>query len=188
MWTVHKLLIVLFVCFSIVGCNSRENVPEKKAAAVDANLAKQASAKLIQQGADFLNQQDVAKAIVSFEGAIQVDPANLQPYMLLAELLMKMKSYPQAILVLERAVGVFPDNGFVFYMLSLANQGNQTPLPAVLAARRSAELFQAQKNEEGYKRSMLLMESLIKTEQQKQNSQSGQTDGSKPQQPTVDSF
>lgn len=144
--------------------------------------------KLFQQGVDFLNQQDVAKAVVSFEGAIQVDPANLPPYMYLAEIFIKMKSYPQAITVLERAVGVFPDNGYVFYMLSLANQGNQTPLPAVLAARRSVELFQAQKNEEGYKQSMLLMESLIKTEQQKQTSQTGQTDGPKPKQPAVDSF
>ncbi|MBL8013705.1 MAG: tetratricopeptide repeat protein [Candidatus Omnitrophica bacterium] len=184
----RKLLIILFVGLSIFGCNSREKQPEKKAAVVDSSLSKQAAMKLIQQGVDFLNQQDVAKAIVSFEGAVQVDPSNLQPYMYLAEIFIKMKSYPQAIGVLERAIDTFPDNGYLFYMLSLSNQGNQTPLPAVLAARRSVELFQAQKNEEGYKQSLLLMESLIKTEQQKQASQTGQMDGSKPPQRTVDSF
>lgn len=185
---VRKFLIVFFVCLSIVGCNSREKMPAKKAAETDSNLTKQASAKLIQQGVEFLNQKDVAKAVVSLEGAIQVDPANLQPYMLLSEIFMRMKSYPEAIAILERAVGVFPDNGYVFYMLSLANQGNQAPLPAVLAARRSVEIFQAQKNEDGYKQSMLLMEALIKGEQQKQISQAGQTDGSKTKEPTVDSF
>lgn len=186
---VQKILIVLFICLSIVGCNSREKNPAKKKTAQNqAELTKQASAKLIQQGVEFLNQKDVAKAVVSLEGAIQVDPANLQPYMLLSEIFMRMKSYPEAIAVLERAIGVFPNNGYVFYMLSLANQGNQTPLPAVLAARRSVELFQAQNNEEGYQQSTLLMEALIKNEQQKQTSQAGQTDGQKPKQPTVDHF
>lgn len=186
---VRNFLIICCVCLLIVGCNSREKMPEQKTGAVDdPQLLKEASAKLIQQGVEFLNQKDVAKAVVSFEGAIQVDPTNLQPYMVLSEIFMRMKSYPEAITVLERAVTLFPDNGYVFYMLSLANQGNQTPLPAVLAARKSVELFQAQKNEEGYKQAMMLMDALIKTEQEKQNAQAAPTDGSKPTQPVVDNF
>lgn len=187
--SVQKFLIICCVCLSVVGCNSREKMPEPKTGtADDPKLLKEASAKLIQQGVEFLNQKDVAKAVVSFEGAIQVDPTNLQPYMVLSEIFMRMKSYPEAITVLERAVTLFPDNGYVFYMLSLANQGNQTPLPAVLAARKSVELFESQKNEEGYKQAMALMQALIKTEQDKQNTQTGQTDGSKPTQPTVTNF
>ena len=188
MWLVQRGLIIFFVLLTIAGCNSREKVIEKKNPGADPNLPKQASVKLLQQGVDFLNQKDITKAVVSFEGAIQVDPKNLQPYMVLAEVFMRMKSYPEAIAILERATTIFPDNGYVFYMLSLANEGNKTPLPAVLAARKSVELFQSQKNEEGYKQSMLLMEALIKTEQQKQAPQNVQMDSQKPETQTVNQF
>jgi tetratricopeptide (TPR) repeat protein len=185
---VKKVLIIFLVVLISAGCNSRERTPAKKTPPSDANLPQQAAVKLMQQGVEFLNQKDVAKAVVSFEGAIQVDPMNLQPYMVLAEIFMRMQSYPEAIAVLERASTVFPDNGYVYYMLSLANQGNKTPLPAVLAARKSVELFQAQKNEEGYKQSVILMESLIKTEQQKQVSQDAQAGAQVPQAPQVGNF
>lgn len=181
-------LIVLFILLSIAGCNSRERTPAQKSAPSDTSTPQQASAKLMQQGVEFINQKDIAKAVVSFEGAIQVDPSNPQPYLVLSEIFLRMQSYPQAIEILERAVKVFPDNGYVFYLLSLANQGNKTPLPAVLAARRSAELFQVQNNQEGYKQSMLLMESLIETEQKKQSAQNVQDQKEKAQTPTVNQF
>lgn len=188
MCALKRSLVLVFVLLIAVGCNSRERTPAKKSTESLGATTEQASAKLMQQGVEFLNQKDIAKAVVSFEGAIQVEPRNLQPYMILAEIFMRMQSYPEAIGVLERAVNVFPDNAYVFYMLSLANQGNNTPLPAVLAARKSAELFQAQKNEEGYKQAALLMESLVKTEQQKQETGSAQGDVLQEPAPAANNF
>ncbi len=185
---VNKGLITFVLILSLAGCNSRENSAEKQNPGADSTLPTKAAAKLLQQGVEFLNQKDVAKAVVSFEGAIQIDPTNLQPYMVLTEVFMRMKSYPEAITIMERAADVFPNNGYVFYMLSLANEGNKTPLPAVLAARKSVELFQSQKNEEGYKQSMLLMEALIKTEQQKQAPQNVELDNQKPETQSVNRF
>lgn len=184
----HKGLIAFVIVLAFAGCNSKEQASKNKAPDFDPTMPQQASLKLMEQGRDFLNEKDIAKAVVSFEGAIQVDPKNLQPYMVLAEIFMRMKSYPEAILVLERAVSVFPDNGYVFYMLSLANEGNKNPLPAVLAARKSVELFKTQNNEEGYKQSLLLMETLIKTEQQKQVPQKAQANKPDPDTAAVDSF
>ncbi len=183
-----QLLIAFLVVSLFAGCNSRERASKNEPKPSDTALPQQAAVKLMQQGVEFLNQKDVAKAVVSFEGAIQVDPTNLQPYMVLAEIFMRMQSYPEAITVLERAVNAFPENGYVFYMLSLANQGNKTPLPAVLAARKSVELFQAQNNEEGYKQAMLLMDSLIKTEQQKQSAQNAQAGAQDTATSTVNNF
>ncbi len=188
MCVLKRSLVLVLVVILFAGCNSRERTPAKKSVEPGPSMSQQASVKLMQQGVEFLNQKDIAKAVVSFEGAIQVEPNNLQPYMILAEIFMRMKSYPEAIAVLERAVSVFPDNGYVYYMLSLANQGNNMPLPAVLAARKSVELFQAQTNEDGYKQAMLLMESLIKSEQQKQEAQNVQGGLPDPQTSTVNSF
>jgi tetratricopeptide (TPR) repeat protein len=166
-----KWLALGLVALCVVGCDSKQ---ASKRRPQDPALVKQASAKLMQQGVQFLNSRDIPKAVVSFQGAIQVDPQDLQPYMVLAEIFIRLKSYQDAINVLERAANTFPDNGFVFYMLSIANQESGNPLPAVLAARRSAELFKAQNNQEGYQRSMVMMEALIKSQQQLQVQQEKQ--------------
>jgi tetratricopeptide (TPR) repeat protein len=160
-------LAVMMVALLMVGCDSKKEA-KQQGGAQDPMLVQQASARLMQQGVQFLNARDIPKAVVSFQGAIQVNPQDLQPYMVLAEVFLRLKSYPDAINILERAANVFPDNGFVFYMLSIANQEANNPLPAVLAARRSAEIFKTQNNEEGYQRSMVLMEALIKNQQQLQ--------------------
>jgi tetratricopeptide (TPR) repeat protein len=164
----RNILVVGLIALCFVGCDSRDKAAKKTN---DPVLVKQAAAKLMQQGVQFLNARDIPKAVVSFQGAIQVDPSDVQPYMVLAEIFLRLKSYPDAINVLERAANTFPNNGFVFYMLSIANQESGNPLPAVLAARRSAELFKAQNNQEGYQRSMGMMEALIKTQQQIQTQQ-----------------
>ncbi len=178
MCPVKHWLTLLVVVFIAAGCNSQERAPKNKN--TPSATPQQASAKLMQQGVEFLNVKDIARAVVSFEGAIQVDPNNVQPYMVLAEIFMRTKSFPEAVAVLERAVNIAPENGFVFYMLSLANEGNKAPLPAVLAARRSMELFKSQNNDEGYKQSLMLMETLIKSEQQKQGAGVVSSDGNNP--------
>lgn len=163
---VKSWIMVCMIVLAMAGCHSKEK--SQQSAVQDPALVKQASVKLIQQGIEFLNARDIPKAVVSFQGAIQVDPSNLQPYMILSEIYLRLKSYPDALGILERAANKFPDNGFVFYMLSVANQEGNNILPAVLAARRSAELFKAQNNEEGYQRSMVMMEALIRSQQQLQ--------------------
>jgi len=160
-----NFLIIAMVALCFTGCDSK---PSKQRAMKNPAMAQQASAKLMQQGVQFLNARDIPKAVVSFQGAIEVNPKDVQPYMVLAEIFLRLKSYPDAIKTLERAANTFPDNGFVFYMLSIANQESNNPLPAVLSARRSAELFKAQNNEEGYQRSMVLLEALIQSQQQQQ--------------------
>jgi tetratricopeptide (TPR) repeat protein len=165
-------LVLCMIALCVVGCESKREA--KQNAAQNPALVEQASTKLMQQGVQFLNARDIPKAVVSFQGAIQVNPKDLQPYMVLSEVFLRLKSYPDAINVLERAANVFPENGFVFYMLSIANQEAGNPLPAVLAARRSAELFKAQNNQEGYQRSMVMMEALIKNQQQIQLQQEQQ--------------
>ncbi len=167
-----KLMAVLMIALCIVGCGDKREAKQK--GAPDPLLNQKASAKLMQQGVQFLNDRDIPKAVVSFQGAIQVNPQDLQPYMILAEIFIRLKSYPDAINVLERAANVFPDNAFVFYMLSIANQEAGNPLPAVLSARHSAELFKAQNNEEGYQRSVVLLEALIKSQQKLQTEQDKQ--------------
>ncbi len=169
----RKFLMIGMIVLCFAGCDSRDKAA-KKSGIQDPVLVKQAAAKLMQQGVQFLNARDIPKAVVSFQGAIQVDPTDVQPYMVLAEIFLRLKSYPDAINILERAANTFPNNGFVFYMLSIANQESGNPLPAVLAARRSAELFKAQNNQEGYERSMVMMEALVKNQQQLQIQQEKQ--------------
>lgn len=170
----NKWIIVLVALLSVAGCGPKEQAKKDNIASNPA-LVKEAAAKLMQQGVQFLNQKDIPKAVMSFEGAIKVDPSDVQPYMILSEIFISLKNYPEAIGVLERAANAFPENGYVFYMLSLTNRDNGTPLPAVLAARRSAELFKAQNNQEGFGQAALLMQSIVKDQEEKESKLAPQT-------------
>jgi hypothetical protein len=62
---------------------------------------------------------------------------------------------------LDQAGKMFPDNGTVFYMLSIANRMVGKKLPAILAARHSVEVFQAQQDRENMLKSAALLHQLV---------------------------
>ena len=81
--------------------------------------------------------------------------------MLLGQILLKVQEYDHAAEFLDVAGKTFPDNGTVFYMLSIANKMAGKKLPAVLAARHSVEVFQAQQDRDNMLKSAALLHELI---------------------------
>ncbi len=72
--------------------------------------------------------------------------------------------------MLNAAVNRFPDNPVAFYMLSLAYEGSDNMMPAIVTARKSIDLFRARKDETGEKRATILLGVLIqKAKQQEQD-------------------
>ena len=74
---------------------------------------------------------------------------------------MKIQEYDHAAEFLEVAAKNFPDNGTVFYMLGIADKMTGKKLPAVLAARHSVEVFQAQQDRDNMLKSAALLHDLV---------------------------
>ena len=106
---------------------------------------------------------DIKGAVGNFAAAIKVAPDDFEGYFMLSETFVHLKQYPQAIAVLSTAVHQFPENGLVYYLLAVAYESAEQPLPAIVAARRSVEIFSAKGDQDGVKRSAILLAGLIES-------------------------
>src|SRR5262249_26692293 len=79
------------------------------------------------------------------------------------QILLKVQEYGHAADFLDMAAKNFPDNGTIFYMLSYADRMLGKKLPAVLAARRRVEIFQAQQDRDNMLKSAGLLHDLIES-------------------------
>lgn len=117
--------------------------------------------KLLTEGTALLKQGQPVQAIQNFASAIKADPNYFEGYYMLGETLIRAKQYTQAEAVMIAAVRQFPDNGLAYYILAIAHQGAGNTVPAIVAARKSVDVFTQGKDQEGQQRAILLLSALV---------------------------
>jgi tetratricopeptide (TPR) repeat protein len=117
--------------------------------------------KLTAEALALLGKKDYQGAVAALDAAIKFDPTNRDPYLLLGQILLKSGEFKRASEFLDMAAKMFPEDGMIFYMLSIAHKMDNEKLPAVLAARRSYELFKAAKDEENTQKAAELLEQVV---------------------------
>ena len=126
------LLALVFV----LGCGSQkaeekqrfEGVTEKK--------------DFVAIGKDFLSKQDVPNAIKSFDQAIKQDPRNIDNYIVLGEVYLRLKAYPQAVDTLKAGLRIDPNSGMTYYLMATALAFAGEMEEAVISAKKSAAIYQ----------------------------------------------
>jgi len=154
--------MVAFLAVGVIltGCAKKEEAVQKPE---DKNPV---ARKFLVEGTVYLKQGDVKNAVGNFAAAIKTAPDDFEAYFMLSETFVHLKQYPQAIAVLSTAVRQFPENGLAYYLLAIAYEGAEQSLPAIVAARRSVEIFNARRDEDGVKRSAILLATLIQRAKQ----------------------
>jgi len=153
-----KTLLILIALFALAGCQSRENQQQP-----DMDQRKDVSHKLIMKSMNDLQNKDLKSTIIDLETSIKINPSEPEAYLLLGQILLKVQEYDHAADFLDVAGKVFPDDGTIFYMLSIADKMSGKKLPAVLAVRHSFELFQAQQDKDNMLKSAALLHEIIDT-------------------------
>jgi outer membrane protein assembly factor BamD (BamD/ComL family) len=152
-----KTLFILIALFALAGCQKQENQEPST------DQRKDIGHKLIMKSLSDLQNKDLKSTIVDLETSIKIDPSEPAAYLLLGQILLKIQEYDHAADFLEMTAKNFPDDGTVFYMLSIADKMSGKKLPAVLAARHSVEVFQAQQDRDNMLKSAALLHELIDT-------------------------
>jgi tetratricopeptide (TPR) repeat protein len=163
------IVCLLIAGVALAGCAKKEAVSSKE---------DQARQYLV-EGTAFLKQGDLTQAIRSFAAAIKVAPDYFESYYMLGETLIRLKQFPQAASVMSAAVRQFPNNGLAYYLLAMAHEGSQQTVAAIVAARRSVELFNAAGDKEGTQRAMILLATFVsaaKAEAEKQMAENAAKD------------
>ena len=152
------MAVIVIAGLMVSGCAKKDSDAVVK--------GQSAGRKLLVEGTVFLKQGDIKSAVGSFAEAIKKSPDDFEGYFMLSETFVHIKQFPQAIAVLSTAVRQFPENGLAYYLLSVAYEGSGQTLPAIVAARRSVEIFNAKGDENGVKRSAILLAGLIQSAKQ----------------------
>src|SRR5277367_3976844 len=152
---IKKSLVVLIALFALAGCQKQESQQP------DMDQRRDIGHKLIMKSLNDLQNKDLKSTIIDLETSIKINPSEPTAYLLLGQILLKVQEYDHAADFLDMAAKTFPDDGTVFYMLSIANKMSGKKLPAVLAARHSVEIFQAQQDRDNMLKSAALLHELI---------------------------
>jgi len=162
----RKRMLVLLLAIFVMGCGSQttEKPSEEKT-----TVAKKPS-NYVEKGMNYLKQQDITKAIRSFDLAIKEDPNNSVNYIILGEVYLRLKDYVRAADTFRASTKVDPDNGEAYYLLAAANavmqrqsEGEKAEFfrkEAVDAAQKSVEIYMKHKDAERFKKAVVLLRSL----------------------------
>ena len=155
------ICVVLILGLAVTGC------AKKKEKVSTENKGRQ----FLVEGTVYLKQGDVVKAVESFASSIKVAPDFLEGYYMLGETFIRLKQFDQASAVMAEAVKRFPNKGLPYYLLAISEHEQGNTLAAIVAARRSVELFEAAKDEKAQQRAMILLAALVEQAKQAQEAQ-----------------
>jgi outer membrane protein assembly factor BamD (BamD/ComL family) len=167
--SVRKTIFALCLIAIIAGCQKAPQQQGQDAQRVE--IAR----KLFAQGMVLLQQNDLKGAVSSLQSSIGANPEDPNAYMVLGQILIKAEQYDNALLFLDQSARRFPNNGTIFYMYSIANKYKGNKLPAILAARKSFELFKEAGDQDNIKLTAMLLQELIQ-EVQAEEANKAQTD------------
>jgi len=156
-----KFLVFLTVLVILAGCHGRENQQQSQQQAPDEGQRRDIARKLIMKSLTDLQNKDLKSCLTDLETSIKINPSEPEAYLLLGQVLLKVQEYDHAADFLDMTAKTFPENGTVFYMLSISNKMAGKKLPAVLAARRSVEIFQTQQDRDNMLKSAALLHELV---------------------------
>ncbi|MBI4308978.1 MAG: tetratricopeptide repeat protein [Candidatus Omnitrophica bacterium] len=158
-----KIFLCAMLGLILAGCQPKEEAANQRSNASSAITAerKEAARKLTAQAVALLEQKNYPGVVASLDAAIKADPTDQEPYLILGQILLKAGEFQRAAEFLDTAAKNFPDNGTIFYMLSMANQMSGKKLPAVLAARRSFEIFKGANDQDNAEKSAVLLQQII---------------------------
>src|ERR1700690_2916814 len=111
-------VFILIALFAMAGCQKQESQPQQPTMEQQKDIGH----KLIIKSLNDLQNKDLKSSIIDLETSIKINPSEPEAYLLLGQILLKVQEYEHAAEFLDVAAKTFPDNGSVFYMLSIANK------------------------------------------------------------------
>lgn len=168
-----KFYIILVAVMFVVGCGNNNETTQKEQTIGQTEYMTEAYAHL--------SEGDVTAAIENFDAAIRQNPTNTENYIPLGELYLRLKNFTAAVDTFNAATKVDPNDGEAQYFLALSSmlkarieqtQGNQKEYEhyhdkALTAGKQSAEIFMQAKDEERFKKSVSLVQTLTNNTQTK---------------------
>jgi tetratricopeptide (TPR) repeat protein len=169
--TMRKLSLIALISLILVGCGSKESsapsaqqtsVPSDAKAAATPQALELKHQAYINAGMKYLQQSNISAAIKSFDSAIKVNPRDPRGYLVLGQTYLRLKQYDRAIDTFSAETRVAPQDGEGYYLLAVSYGLSGNKILAKENAEKSIKIFQEQKDQERFVRSVALLNGLSK--------------------------
>ena len=161
--------LIFFSMAVILFCGCGQNKTSSEPPQAQQSLSAGQDNNYIKEGVAYLNKGDVASAIHNFNKAIVQNPRDAKPYMILAEVYMRLQNYKNAIENLNHVVVLEPDNGPAYYFLGICYGLNGNKKEAIKSLERSVFIFQQIKDEENFKKAVTILQQMTESQTADQN-------------------
>ena len=154
---VFGALVLAFLCH---GCGSRQadaNAVNPSAGVSQEDFVKRAEGLLAQKNYD--------AAVRLFQEIIAKDPNNVQAHFALGQTFMRLESYNNALQQFEAVTNLAPTNNEAFLLLGGCYDLLGDRPKAIELVKKSVEVAQAKRDEEGFKRSVIILQQMMAKEQ-----------------------
>ena len=153
-----KRIMLIGLAVLIAGCGQQDEAKRRfQGVKEDRNY--------IQEGFKYLADADIQRAIYSFDQAIKNDPTNVDNFLILGQVYLRLKQPARAVDTFTAATRVDPNNGEARYLLATSQALNEELDEAIESAKLSVELFMQNRDEENFKRAVVLLRGLTQAQE-----------------------
>ncbi len=157
-----RLAFVMAVMFVLTGCQKPpqpQTTQQEQTASVETPQSKQGG-EYLAKAITYLQDSKPAEAVQNLILAIQSNPQDLQPYLVLGQTYMHLNDFDNASQTYMAALRVAPDQGELYYLLAITNGLQGDKEQAIANAEKSLLIFQKERNEENFRRALVLLQGL----------------------------
>ena len=153
----NRLVIFTIAMLLVLGCGGpKKEVSEKQ---MHQDLQNDNN-DYFAEGLKFVEKSAVPEAVQSLQKAIRKNPQDTRPYLVLAEIYMRLQNYQSASDALQAVLNIDPGNGGAAYLLAVSTGLKGERAQAVEIAKKAAEIFKLKKDEVNLKKSLALIQGL----------------------------
>ena len=158
----RKIMTLVLMGVLLYGCSANDKTKTQGNTEAD-NVAAAKTAmkeKLLKAGLTYINEAKIPEALKALNQAVMLDPNDASTSFVLAQTYMHLKKYDNALGVLDNVVRLAPDNGEAYYLKSIASNLSGNKQQAMEAAQKSVAIFQEKRDEQNFKRAIVLLREL----------------------------
>ena len=147
-----RFLCVMLLAVFVAGCGQAKDE--------HAFQGIEAETDFIVKGVQLLGERDFAKAMRNFDMAIKAEPTNVENYLTVGQIYLRLKNYEQARNLFAVATKLAPFKGQTYFFLAISEELNGNREKAVEIAQKSAVIYMKQRNQQGFRRAVTLIQDL----------------------------
>lgn len=147
-----RFLMIVLLTVLVAGCGKVKD--EHSYQGVEAEK------DYIVKGIQYLSERDFANAIINFDMAIKAEPSNVENYLTIGQIYLRLKNYEQARNLFMIATKLAPLKGETYFFLAISEELNGQREQALEVAKKSAVIYMKQRDQAGFRRAATLIQDL----------------------------